>query len=392
MDEAEMNGLQQAWPIVLSLVLPVGFLYGFLILFFYVGWKKISPYRLNKNTPKKGISIIIPLRNEEVHLYDLISDLKQQNYSKASYEVILVNDHSTDRSAEILRTLIAKSPFMHLTDNSGKGKKQAILHGVALSRFDFIVTSDADCRRGKDWLAAFAGFLEENQARMILGPVLSHKTTGFAAKAKALEFLSLVSSGAGAARMGHPILANGANLGFYKDDLNFDKDPLKKEIPSGDDLFLMLRVKKNNPQSIFFLKSTKAAVYTDLPGNWRDFFHQRIRWVSKSRFYRDFDLLFTAFTVLGINLLLLVLLVAGFISRPYFIGFFILWLLKLFPDVLMLSAASRFFHKEKLMRAFLPLQLFYFIYVSITAFAGLTGTSYEWKGRKFGRQEKVSHR
>jgi len=378
-----MNILLQAWPTVIYLVLPIGFIYCTLIFFFYAGWKKISPFHLKKKIPETGISVIIPVRNEEEHLPDLISELEQQNYPKEHYEVILVNDHSTDRSVEIIKESIADSSFIRLTDNPGFGKKQAILHGANLSRFEFILTSDADCRRGRNWLAAFAGFLYENKPRMILGPVLPLTGSGFLEQAKAIEFISLVASGAGAAGQGHPILANGANLGFYKEELDLTEDPLKKEIPSGDDLFLMLRIKKKYPQGIQFLKSVEATVYTRLPGGWKPFLHQRKRWVSKSRYYRDFDLIYTAIVVLLTNLVLLLCLVGGLFSLPYLLGFLILWLLKLFPDVLLLQAATRFFGEEKLMKYFLPTQLFYFIYVSFTAFTGLSGCSYEWKGRKF---------
>ena len=294
------------WPVVFYLVFPVGFIYSFLMLFFYAGWKKIPPFHLGKKTAEVGISVIIPVRNEETNIPDLISDMKRQNYSKENYEVILVNDHSTDRSVESIKAFIADSDFIRLTNNPGHGKKRAILHGANLSHFDFILTSDADCRRGRDWLTAFAGFLVENQPRMILGPVLPLPGSGFLEKAKALEFISLVASGAGAAGQGHPIMANGANLGFYKEELFLTKDPLKKEIPSGDDLFLMLSVKKNEPGNILFLKSMDAAVYTAMPKSWKSFLHQRKRWISKSRFYRDFDLIFTAGAVLLTNLLLLI--------------------------------------------------------------------------------------
>ena len=377
-----MNAFLPYCPIVLYLVLPVGLIYVFLISFFYAGWKKIPHFRTPEKIAQTGISVIIPVRNEEGNLPGLISDLNKQNYPNEYFEIILVNDHSTDRSVEIIKDSIAGFSYISLADNPGRGKKQAIIHGANLSHFDFIITSDADCRRGKNWLAAFAGFLHENKPRMILGPVLPLPGAGFLEKAKALEFISLVASGAGAAGQGHPIMANGANLGFYKEELSLTKNPLKEEIPSGDDLFLMLNVKKNDPGNILFLKSGDAAVYTAMPKTWKSFLLQRKRWVSKSRFYRDFDLVFTALVVFLTNLLLTFSLIAGFFSISWLMGFFALWILKMTPDLIFLRSATRFFGLKKLMRLFFPVQLIYFIYVSFAAFVGLMGGSYTWKGRK----------
>ncbi len=366
-----------------SLGLIVGIIYLFIILFFYKGWKQIPEYHPTKPINNLKISVIIPVRNEKGTVHNLIRDLEQQNYPENNYEVILVDDHSTDGSYDFLKEQLNGKPNYKILHNDGFGKKQALLAGIDQSMGDIIITTDADCRFGKEWLLTVSGFFQEKKPAMVLGPVIPIRKNTFINDLLALEFLSLMGSTAGAAGIGHPIMSNGANLAYLPDVLHELKDPFLKRTPSGEDVFLMLNIKRTRKFDIKFLKSKEAAAYTPLQMSVKGFLHQRIRWVSKNKMYRDADVIITSLVVWLTNFILLSSLLAIILRHEYIILFAGLLILKSFPDYLLLREVTRFFERERLLRLFLPLQLIYIVYVTFIGLFGIFHVGFSWKERKY---------
>lgn len=90
-------------------------------------------------------SIVIPAHDEQAIIEETVKSLFHQDYEH--YEIIVVNDGSTDRTAVILDELVAQYPerlrVIHLHPNSGKSK--ALNTGIILSKGNFVLTIDADC-------------------------------------------------------------------------------------------------------------------------------------------------------------------------------------------------------------------------------------------------------
>ena len=123
---------------------------------------------------------------------------------------------------------------------------------------------------------------------LIIAPVLQVPSETFS-KIQALDFSSLTSSAAASCNINKSILANGANLIYEKNTfLEFD-NPLNDSINSGDDIFLMLNIKKKYPTEIQFLKSKDAVVKTKSEESFKNFISQRKRWASKSGNYKDVE-------------------------------------------------------------------------------------------------------
>jgi glycosyltransferase involved in cell wall biosynthesis len=88
----------------------------------------------------KNLSVIVPCYNEENTILDLIqSVLKQENVG----EVIIIDDCSTDRSLELLRTLSDKRCVV-LTQERNQGKGAAVSKGFSVASLEFCVIQDAD--------------------------------------------------------------------------------------------------------------------------------------------------------------------------------------------------------------------------------------------------------
>ncbi len=360
----------------------LAFIYFILILLLYIGWIKNKPFFIDdkKNNEQLLVSIIIAVRNEENNVSNIINDILKQTYK--NFELIIVDDHSTDSTAKITKDFCKQNPQIKYKElgNNITSKKSALTKGIKNAQGKLIITTDADCSMSKNWLKTIVSFYCQQHPKMIVSPVIIRDEKNIFEKMQSLEFLSLIGSGAGAININHAIMCNGANLAFEKKIFFEFNDTLKNNFSSGDDIFLMLKTKKKYNKKILFLKSHDATVYTQALPNFKKIINQRKRWTSKSRAYYDFDILFTAIIIFLTNFSLLFTLVASIFKFQFFYFFIFLFLVKLFIDFIFLFNITKFFNKEKLMRLFIPLQLLYFFYISFVALTGNI-SKFEWKGR-----------
>ena len=362
---------------IYSIIVLICILYFILVSVFFIGWKKIPVF-----VPKgdelilAGISVIVACRNEEDHVRQLISCLAQQSYQ--NFELIFVNDHSDDATRNYIKSAQQTFPKIQLVDATGFGKKNGLKEGILKATGELIITTDADCLPSYHWLESIACFYMKYQSDLIICPVkLSGKDNLFS-NLQALEFTSLIASGAGACGAGMPVLCNGANLAFTKKSWMNSLGDLHEEEMSGDDMFLLESIKKSRG-SIRFLKSESAFVITKPSKTVTEFIHQRRRWASKSSAYTDWQLIITAGLVFFANLGLLVLLSLSFISPVSLLLFLTLFLLKYVVDTLFLSFVNPFFQFNHLRIYSFLLSIvypFYIVFVAISSFLFKPG---KWK-------------
>ena len=227
------------------------FIYVLLILGYVIGWVKTKEISQEISCPK--VSIIIAIRNEEECIVRLLKDLKSQIYTKDKLEVILVNDHSTDNTLSLLEESDLDN-FQIINMKEGEfGKKNAISMAVSLASGDIILASDADCIFTDHWVQKMASYFINDDVKLVSGPVSFKKQKGVFQSLQALEFTSLIGTGAGAIGVNDPIFCNGANMAYRKEGFlevnNFEDDKLV----SGDDVFLLHRIKKRYSSSIVFV-------------------------------------------------------------------------------------------------------------------------------------------
>ena len=398
----------------------IGFLYAVLIISFAYGWLRTKKYERKNISGKTFVSVLIPARNEEENIGDCINDILQQDFPEELFEIIVVDDFSADSTARVVEDFCKKNDNIRLIRLSGEnnengttdytdlhrldkdyGKKRAIYKGIENSKGNFIVTTDADCRMNNEWLSTIVSFYEEFKPKMIVCPVVILET-GIFNRIQSLEFLSLIGSSAGAIGINRPIMCNGANLAYEKDAFLQFNDPLNNKFASGDDVLFMLKLKKNlkntlstwGSNQILFLKSNKVTVYTKAQPTFQSFVQQRRRWVSKSKAYKDFDIIFTALIVFFTNFFLFCSFTLMWFIHYFGWLFLALFVLKTLVDFLFLSIISSFFtppthtlrrtSKIKIRTVlilFLPVEFLYFFYVSFIGIFGTIGR-YNWKGRR----------
>jgi cellulose synthase/poly-beta-1,6-N-acetylglucosamine synthase-like glycosyltransferase len=307
------------------------------------------------------VSVIVACRNEQKNIPGLLQKLKEQDYPSGSFEVIIVDDNSNDATAEVIGRFI-DSDNIHLISNSGRGKKKALETGITSAMGELILTTDADCSMGKNWIRTIASFYEKNKPEMIIGPVQFSPLRGFFGRFQELEFLSLQGITAGTAAAGMGTMCNGANLAFTKAAYLNNKNNLRFDIATGDDVFLLHSMKKNGLE-IFWLESNEAVVITNPSPDLKTFFRQRRRWASKSTAYSDKFSIFLGIVTFVTILIQAGLLVASFIDQRFLKMFLLVFILKSIPDFLMLFNTTSRYKRIELMKWFLPSQVVYPFYV-----------------------------
>ena len=354
------------------------FLYTLQILKYRIGWDRIKPENPQAFTPK--VSIVIAMRNEEKEITRLIAALKTQIYPTDSLEFILVNDHSTDATLDLLeKAKLDNLQIVNMPDGQF-GKKNAIAKAVQIAKGEIILSSDADCSFSSNWVRTMVSYFSNSNIMLVSGPVCFHKQKGIFHSLQALEFTSLIGSGAGAIGMGNAIFCNGANMAFRKSIFlevnNFSTD----KVVSGDDVFLLHNVKEKYPKSIAFAKNEDAIVTTDGAQSIKDFINQRKRWTAKSSGYKDGASIYTSLLVLFTNIVG-VLLLGLVLFDTYYLDYFIYYFsVKFLADLCLLLPVLNFFQRKDLTKWILPFELFYSFYIVLIVILSFTN-SFEWKGR-----------
>jgi len=358
----------------------VSLFYTGLILFFTAGWIRKRNFIKSSNINSTYISVVVAARNEEKQIPFLLEALKGQSYKH--FEVIIVDDHSTDNTSKIVSDFsINDKKLFHLPGDQ-HGKKAALASGISQAEGELILTTDADCIPGEKWLETIADFYEKEKTDFIIGSVKHSSNRTFLQKFISLDFLALQASGAGASEMNKPFICNGANLAFKKSLWNEVSKNINNKFASGDDVFLLHSALNKIPKAnIRYLFSEEVIVSTPAPKSISAFFNQRIRWASKAKGYKNSMAIISSIIVFFMNFSLFGLFIGSFFSHYIACCFLILFILKFIVDFPLLAYSAVFFNERKLLLYYLPLQIIYFLYTTVFAFCSMFKT-YHWKERK----------
>lgn len=382
-------------PIFLFIFFLLMVAYAILINFYHRAWNQLPVFKLPETQPNTFISVIVAARNEESNIPTLLDSLNRQRYPPSLYEVIIVNDHSTDNTWSILQEAsypelslrpINLAAYLDSEASTQSFKKKAIEAGIREAKGTLIVTTDADCFFGEHWLESIASFYESTQAKFIAAPVkiVGHPT--LLGIFQSLDFITLQGiTGASVSQRFH-CMCNGANLAYEKkafEEVNGFAGI--DSIPSGDDMLLMHKIFKKYPDRVFYLKAKEAIVSTAPAASWKAFFHQRIRWASKADRYDDKRIFWTLLLVYLINVCFIVSAIAAFWQNIWLFFCLILLLAKVLIEFPFVHAAAIFFNQPSLMKYFPFLQPIHILYTIIAGWLGKFG-KYEWKGRTISKQ------
>jgi cellulose synthase/poly-beta-1,6-N-acetylglucosamine synthase-like glycosyltransferase len=366
-------------------------LYAVILMAYRYWFGKMRLFQLNQIdalSPEQTVNqftVIIPARNEAANIKACVDSILAQDYPKDAFEIIVIDDFSEDDTAFIVHALSQQYPqvrLLKLADHCKEGetlayKKKAIEIAVAEAKGDWILTTDADCIVPPRWLLLYNAYIQEHQPCFVAAPVMFIKTTGILNQFQVLDFLALQGITAAAVGAGKHSMSNGANLGFEKTAfIAVGGYQGVDHIASGDDMFLMHKMKQTLHKPVGYLFHPDAIVLTAAMDTWKGFIMQRIRWASKARYYDDRSITMVLTLVYFFNLsFVLLALMGSWSSLIIALGF------KTFFELFFLDPVAKFFKLQPELKYFVFYQPIHIVY---NIAAGLFGQlkTYSWKGRK----------
>lgn len=118
---------------------------------------------MNRDGPR--ISVVIPFHNAEPYLEACLRGVLSQTIPRGAYEVILVDNNSTDASEGIARTFESVAVLREPVEGSYAARNA----GIRASRGSIVATLDPDCTPAPDWLAQIERGMSDPECRVILG-------------------------------------------------------------------------------------------------------------------------------------------------------------------------------------------------------------------------------
>lgn len=371
---------------MIYIVLLICFIYATLILLYKKAWDQISVNKQENNNDK--VSVVVACRNEEENIKNLINDVMNQNFKKNRFQMIIVDDHSEDKTLELLYEESEKWKNLHIFCMDDEiGKKNAIRKGVSFAKGDVILCTDADCRIQKNWITTMLSNFTNNHIKFVAGPVQCSYEDNFINKFQSLELLSLVSAGAAAIQRKKSTICNGANLAFRRNEYN--------EIPfdvfhdfSTDDVSLLHYFQNYYKDGISFSKDLDSIVETNSSPDLSSQLQQKLRWISNSKKTKNLQSFYVASVVFFMNFILstYLVLIPWSIFSDYdgtsivLISMFLVLFVKSVTDYLFFKDILDFFRRKDLLIYLLPFEIINAIYTVVIVTLSLV-YSPKWKGR-----------
>lgn len=287
---------------------------------------------VDKINPK--ISVIIAAKNEEKNIPSLLDSIKKINYPLDDFEIIFLDDNSTDNTLSTVLDKQKELPNLRVIaaeDKKYPGKKGALALGITESRFEFILITDADCIVSKEWLNGYAKKFNEG-FDFLFGNAPFIKQPGFTNTISRFENLRTFFLYRTALKLNLPYSAAARNFGFRKSSFNKIKGYANTtETLSGDD-DLLIREAVKNKMKIGFVDAPQSEVLSFAPDTFKKYLVQKTRHTKTSLYYLPIHKIMLAVWHL-VNLICLFSLPFGFINSWFFLPVCI----KLIADIIIVK-------------------------------------------------------
>jgi cellulose synthase/poly-beta-1,6-N-acetylglucosamine synthase-like glycosyltransferase len=351
---------------------------------FYVGLQLKGWHKKQMHKEKQTISIIVPFRNEALHIERLLTELYLQ--TQLPEQVILINDDSIDNGDKLVSAWLKKHENdlrinkWELIENKGEGKKSAIATGVTEAKTEWIITLDADVHLQPIWLSEFSKYLTNKTAGVAGWVSLTGKN--IAQRCQQIEFSMLLASGFVNLSNQKPGMLSGAHFAFRREifeKLNGYKG--NDEIASGDDEFLVRKIIEAK-EKVEICLDENTSVNTRANPYLKEIISQRVRWAGKWKHHKDWQ---TKSLAVGVALLQMYWIATIFllVFNPVTFGLTTgsIWLVKMLAEIFVLYIVSNKMKQRFSAPAFLLMQAIYPFLVWVIVLATFSKAT-TWKGRK----------
>ena len=219
------------------------------------------------------VSLIIPVLNEEKSIKSTVDSLLNLNYPKNKFEVIIVDDGSTDNTKEIVGNYKDKRVRLILNEHKGIGKASALNNGILNAKGEIVGCVDADCYVNTDSLMNMIGHFKSDEVGAVITSVKVLNPRSFFEKMQRIEYILTSFIRRLMSYVGTLQVTPGA-LSLYKKSV-IDKVGYFDENNLTEDYEIALRLINNHYRVVM---ESSIDTYTYVPENMKDLWTQRVRW------------------------------------------------------------------------------------------------------------------
>ena len=256
-------------------------------------WSIVNTRMLSWKPRKSGIrffpvSVVICAKNEEANLRTNLPLVLEQDYPE--FEVLVVNDASTDGTEDALRDLQARYPHLKTSTirenvHIRQGKKLALTVGIKGASHEWVVLTDADCRPAdQKWLQTMQRNFKKD-CHIVLGIGKYEMEKGFLNLLIRYDTLFTALQFTGFAMVKLPYMGVGRNLAYRK-SLFFKNSGFAShyELASGDDDLFINQVATGRNTTVEI--SPQSHTISVPENSWRNWYYQKKRHLTTGPRYR----------------------------------------------------------------------------------------------------------
>ncbi len=356
-------------------------LYLFCGIIIFFGLKK---YNQSPLTQFSSVSVIVAARNEEHYISACLNSLTELDYPQDKLELIIVDDHSTDKTLKIIKEfadihkhIIPIALGDYFENNSGKA--DAIQFAVEKSKGEFLFVTDADCQVPRGWIKNLLSAFTPGMG-LVGGATLLDKPNEkmpLFGRIQSFDWLYLLTIALSTGHYGFPISWFGNNMAFRRE--TFDSIGGFKNLRNTivEDFAFILKIHKSRNWKIKFLFHQDSLVKSDPVLHIRSYYNQRKRWASAVNAVHPVAKLMMFTSVAAHVIIVLNIITLQFHSAIW--GFTIMTLV----DLTATWKSTGFLDRRDLLKYILPFKIYYFYFTLVFPVMLIFDHKIDWKDRNY---------
>lgn len=325
------------------------------------------------------VSVIVAARNEESNIARCLESLAEQDYPAHLFEVLVMNDGSTDRTADIVKSFEERFPNIRCLpvreeDSHLRGKARAVAQGIDHAQGEIFATTDADCKVGPKWMSTAVSQFSPATG-LVAGFTLQEPRSAFAA-AQALDWGFLLSMASASFKLHKPLGCIGNNLFFRRAAYSEVGTYRGFRFSITEDLALLQMIERLGTWEYRYPALKEMLVWSEPCGDPGTLWRQKRRWAlgGKRLAGRGYFMLISSTAMNGAILASLITASWG----PLGLAVAVRWIL----DLLILAPTMKKLGTTSMLKYFPVYELYALAYEFALPF-GIMKSGVEWKGRKF---------
>jgi 1,2-diacylglycerol 3-beta-glucosyltransferase len=325
------------------------------------------------------VSVVIAARNEEKLLSSCLESVTEQTYPKDRYEIIVVDDNSTDGTEAICRDFAGT--YSHLTylkaeeDAALPGKTNALDQGIQKARGEVILVTDADCTVPPTWVEYTAKRYAPGVG--IVGGVTVQRASSWFEGMQSLDWAFLLGLAAAGVARRNPLSTIGNNLSFrksaYQDVGGYRKIPFSVT----EDFMLFQSIVKTKKWDYLYPVDGRVLVVSQPCATFRELLRQKHRWGKGG-----LDMKLSGMLIMVVGFATHALVPMTLIMGSVVVAASCL-LAKIAADYFFLEAILKRLARTDLLKYIYLFEVYFILYVLLLPFIVFFGGKVIWKGRAY---------